>query len=76
MQNLRITESLRNAKYNAEPTVNQHLPGYSRKGAALTYLGRLREARATYQQGLEVDPNNQQLKEGLSDVEEEIKGKL
>ena len=48
--------------------------GYSRKGAALTYLGRLREARATYQQGLEVDSNNQQLKDGLADVEAKIKG--
>lgn len=46
--------------------------GYSRKGAALTYLGRLREARSTYQQGLEIDPNNQQLKDGLADVEKKI----
>ncbi|ROT75444.1 putative stress-induced-phosphoprotein 1 [Penaeus vannamei] len=41
--------------------------GYSRKGAALTYLGRLTEAVAAYEKGLQLDPNNQQLKDGLAE---------
>lgn len=39
--------------------------GFSRKGAALTYLGRHQEAIDCYQEGLKCDPNNQQLAEGL-----------
>jgi stress-induced-phosphoprotein 1 len=42
--------------------------GYSRKGTALAYLGRLDEAIATYEKGLQVDPNNAQLQEGLREV--------
>lgn len=42
--------------------------GYSRKGAALAYLGRDDEAIEAYESGLKVDPNNAQLKEGLSEV--------
>ncbi|CAL4088706.1 unnamed protein product [Meganyctiphanes norvegica] len=41
--------------------------GYSRKGAALSYLSRMPEAVATYEKGLMLDPNNQQLKDGLAD---------
>ncbi|XP_014865208.1 PREDICTED: stress-induced-phosphoprotein 1 [Poecilia mexicana] len=43
--------------------------GYSRKAAALEFLGRLEEARVTYQEGLRKEPNNQQLKEGLQNIE-------
>lgn len=42
--------------------------GYSRKGAALAYLGRVEEAIAAYESGLKVDPNNAQLKESLTEV--------
>ncbi|XP_028278090.1 stress-induced-phosphoprotein 1 [Parambassis ranga] len=43
--------------------------GYSRKAAALEFLGRLEDARATYQEGIRQEPNNQQLKEGLQNTE-------
>ncbi|KAG7305966.1 hypothetical protein JYU34_008531 [Plutella xylostella] len=42
--------------------------GYSRKGSALAYMGKFDEAIATYQKGLELEPNNAQLAEGLSQV--------
>ncbi|MEQ2239807.1 Stress-induced-phosphoprotein 1 [Ilyodon furcidens] len=43
--------------------------GYSRKAAALEFLGRLEDARVTYHEGLRKEPNNQQLKEGLQNIE-------
>lgn len=43
--------------------------GYSRKGSALAYLGKLDESIEAYQEGLKLDPDNQQLKEGLSEVQ-------
>jgi len=43
--------------------------GYSRKGAALHGMGRLEQARETYKEGLSQDPNNQQLKKALEEVE-------
>ncbi|XP_030009872.1 stress-induced-phosphoprotein 1 [Sphaeramia orbicularis] len=43
--------------------------GYSRKAAALEFLGRLEEAKTTYQEGLRQEPSNQQLKEGLQNIE-------
>uniref|UniRef100_A0A671SGB8 Stress-induced-phosphoprotein 1 n=1 Tax=Sinocyclocheilus anshuiensis TaxID=1608454 RepID=A0A671SGB8_9TELE len=43
--------------------------GYSRKAAALEFLGRLEDAKATYQEGLRREPTNQQLKEGLQNIE-------
>ncbi|CAB4381068.1 unnamed protein product [Rhizophagus irregularis] len=43
--------------------------GYSRKGAALHGLGKLEEARDTYQEGLKHDPNNAQLKKSFDEVE-------
>jgi len=42
--------------------------GYSRKGSALAYLGRTDEAIAAYEKGLEYDPTNTQLKDGLLEV--------
>ncbi|KAF5306204.1 hypothetical protein FQR65_LT07481 [Abscondita terminalis] len=42
--------------------------GYSRKGSALAYLRRTDEAILAYQDGLEVDPSNAQLQEGLAEV--------
>ncbi|XP_056450947.1 stress-induced-phosphoprotein 1 [Gadus chalcogrammus] len=43
--------------------------GYSRKAAALEFLGRLEEAKATYQEGMRQEPSNPQLKEGLQNIE-------
>ncbi|XP_058877080.1 stress-induced-phosphoprotein 1 [Acipenser ruthenus] len=43
--------------------------GYSRKAAALEFLGRFEEAKTTYQEGLKHEPTNQQLKEGLQNME-------
>uniref|UniRef100_A0A8C9WV07 Stress-induced-phosphoprotein 1 n=2 Tax=Scleropages formosus TaxID=113540 RepID=A0A8C9WV07_SCLFO len=43
--------------------------GYSRKAAALEFLKRFDEAKETYQEGLKREPNNQQLKEGLQNVD-------
>jgi stress-induced-phosphoprotein 1 len=40
--------------------------GYSRKGAALSFLKRYDEAISVYEEGLKIDPNNQQL---LTDLE-------
>lgn len=42
--------------------------GYSRKGAALEYLGRQNEAISAYEDGLAVDPNNAQLRDSLAEV--------
>ncbi|XP_069738715.1 stress-induced-phosphoprotein 1 [Phaenicophaeus curvirostris] len=43
--------------------------GYSRKAAALEFLQRLEEAKATYEEGLKHQPGNTQLLEGLRGVE-------
>ncbi|CAG8440393.1 5074_t:CDS:10 [Ambispora leptoticha] len=45
------------------------IKGYSRKGAALHGLNRLEEALETYQTGLRIEPNNEQLKKSLAEVE-------
>eukprot|EP00922_Rhytidocystis_sp_ex-Travisia-forbesii_P039415 GHVS01058602.1.p1 GENE.GHVS01058602.1~~GHVS01058602.1.p1 ORF type:complete len:567 (-),score=104.88 GHVS01058602.1:102-1802(-) len=39
--------------------------GYSRKGLALVHLGENEAAEKAYKQGLEIDPNNAALKDGL-----------
>uniref|UniRef100_A0A8C2CE86 Stress-induced-phosphoprotein 1 n=1 Tax=Cyprinus carpio TaxID=7962 RepID=A0A8C2CE86_CYPCA len=49
--------------------------GYSRKAAALEFLGRLEDAKATYQEGIRQEPSNQQLKEGLQNIEARLAGK-
>ena len=43
--------------------------GYARKGAALAQLERFEEAEEAYQQGLEYEPDNKQMKDALMDVE-------
>uniref|UniRef100_A0A8C7MU62 Stress-induced-phosphoprotein 1 n=1 Tax=Oncorhynchus kisutch TaxID=8019 RepID=A0A8C7MU62_ONCKI len=43
--------------------------GYSRKAAAQEFLGRFEDAKATYQEGFRQEPTNQQLKEGLQNIE-------
>lgn len=60
-----------NALEDAEKTIGikpDWAKGYSRKGAALSYLGKKDEAIAAYQSGLKFDPNNAQLKDGLEEV--------
>lgn len=47
--------------------------GYSRKGAALFGLERFDEAKRVYENGIQLDPDNSQLKKGLSDVISELK---
>jgi len=42
--------------------------GYSRLGAALHGLGKLKEAAMAYKQGLEIEPNNEVMRQGLQDV--------
>ncbi|XP_012233387.1 stress-induced-phosphoprotein 1 [Linepithema humile] len=56
---------------DAEKTVNlksDWAKGYSRKGSALAYLCRYDESIETYEKGLQCDPNNTQLKNGLIEV--------
>ena len=45
------------------------IQGYSRQGAALFSLQRYKEAEEAYHKGLELDPNNEQLQDGLRDTE-------
>ena len=49
--------------------------GYSRLGYALFQLGRYSEAKEAYSNGIKFDPKNQQLTEGLADVEKKLTGK-
>lgn len=44
--------------------------GYSRKGTALSFLGRKDEAAKAYEEGLLYDPNNQLLLDGLKEVKQ------
>lgn len=48
--------------------------GYSRKGTALLYLNNNQTALQTFQNGLALDPNNQQLKEGLAESKRRVSG--
>lgn len=57
---------------NVSILINQ---GYSRKAAALEFLGRLEDAKATYHEGIRQEPNNQQLKEGLQNIEARLAGR-
>ncbi|KTW26783.1 hypothetical protein T552_02784 [Pneumocystis carinii B80] len=43
--------------------------GWSRKGAALHGKGEYEEAKTAYEEGLKIEPENQQLKTGLREVE-------
>ncbi|NXV58064.1 STIP1 protein, partial [Molothrus ater] len=49
--------------------------GYSRKAAALEFLQRLEEAKATYEEGLAREPGNEQLLQGLRGVEARLAGR-
>lgn len=48
--------------------------GYSRKAAALEFLGKFEDAKLTYQEGLRQEPSNQQLKDGLQNIEARLAG--
>lgn len=56
---------------DAEKTVSlkpDWAKGYSRKGSALAYLGKLNASIKAYESGLQLDPNNAQLKSSLAEV--------
>lgn len=56
---------------DAEKTVTlkpDWVRGYSRKGSALAYLGKFDESIAAYNSGLELEPENAQLKNALTEV--------
>ncbi|XP_054712606.1 stress-induced-phosphoprotein 1-like isoform X2 [Uloborus diversus] len=63
------------ALIDAEKTVEvkpDWAKGYSRKGAALAYLKRYDDALNAYKEGLKFDPNNEQLKEGIKEVQSQM----
>lgn len=64
-------EKYQQALEDAEKTVSlkaDWVKGYSRKGSALAYLGRFDESIRAYEKGLQFDPNNTLLKNGLTEV--------
>ncbi|XP_065063810.1 stress-induced-phosphoprotein 1-like [Rhopilema esculentum] len=67
----KYSEALVDAKRTVELNP-QWGKGYSRLGAALTYLGRYAEAKQAYEDGLKYDADNEQLKSGLEDVKSRI----
>uniref|UniRef100_UPI00358EECF3 stress-induced-phosphoprotein 1 isoform X2 n=1 Tax=Myxine glutinosa TaxID=7769 RepID=UPI00358EECF3 len=46
--------------------------GYSRKAAALEFLGRLEEAKKIYEEGMKHEPGNVQLQDGLRSIQDKI----
>ncbi|CAF3765160.1 unnamed protein product [Rotaria sp. Silwood1] len=50
------------------------IKGYSRKGAALSFLKRYDEAIKVYEEGLKIDPNNQQLLADLETAQKDMSG--
>ncbi|KAG8201055.1 hypothetical protein JTE90_002730 [Oedothorax gibbosus] len=61
---------------DAEKTVQikpDWVKGYSRKGAALAYLKKHDDALNAYAEGLKLDPNNEQLKEGIKEVQAQLR---
>lgn len=68
-------EKFKEALSDAEKTISckpDWSKGYSRKGASLAYLKRYEEAIEAYEEGLRHDPNNEQLKEGIKEVEDQM----
>lgn len=69
-------ENYEAALEDAEKTVSLNpnwSKGYSRKGSVLAYLSRYEEAIEAYRTGLRLEPTNQQLAQGLRDVERAMK---
>jgi len=65
------SEKYQQALEDAEKTVSLKSDwgkGYSRKGSALAYLGRYDESIQAYEKGLQLDPNNTQLRSSLAEV--------
>lgn len=63
---------------DAEKTVqlkSDWVKGYSRKGAALAYLKKYDRALSAYNEGLKIDPQNEQLKEGVEEVKAQASAK-
>ncbi|XP_045165039.2 stress-induced-phosphoprotein 1-like [Mercenaria mercenaria] len=50
------------------------IKGWSRKGTALCYLKRYEEAKIAFEEGLKIEPDNQQLKDGLAEAESNLTG--
>ncbi len=50
-----------------------YIKGYQRKASALEKLDRINEATETYKKALEQDPNNQQVKDSLAELENSMK---
>jgi len=48
--------------------------GWSRKGTALCYLNRYEEAKIAFEEGLKIEPENQQLNEGLEEAQKYLTG--
>lgn len=48
--------------------------GWSRKGTALCYLNRYEEAKICFEEGLKIEPENTQLKEGLDEAMRNLHG--
>jgi stress-induced-phosphoprotein 1 len=67
----KYTNSLEDAERTVE--LKSDWPkGYSRKGAALELLQRFDDAIVTYEAGLKHDPNNEQLKEALTNCKDNL----
>jgi len=49
--------------------------GYLRRGLAEFYLGKYEQAEVSYKKGLEIEPNNAQILEGLQKVKEKLASK-
>jgi stress-induced-phosphoprotein 1 len=50
--------------------------GYSRLGAAYSFLANPEEAEKAYEKGLEIDPNNTQLKNDLAALRKTFSGEF
>ena len=50
-----------------------YVKAYLRKGTALNGLNKIDEAKASFEAGLKIDPNNNQLKDELNKIEEQFK---
>lgn len=58
------------------PLVYLDIKGYSRLGAAYSFLSNPEEAVKAYEKGLELDPDNATLKNELAQVKQKFSGKF